>query len=138
MSSILSAQNLQTLRRRNIGRRWPCCLSPPFLSPPRPPRPPRPPDRPCPNGMLHLRSVETVVVHAVRLFLASFARLPLRRQAALDAPAFGIRLPLRARALHDLLLFVNADHEVAHHLVDHFQAAIELLHELARTVDDFE
>src|SRR4249920_576741 len=106
MSSILSAQNLQTLRRRNIGRRWPCCLSPVFLSPPLPPRPPRPPpppDRPCPNGMLNLRSLETVVVHVVHFFLASLAGLPLRRQAALDAAALGIRLPLGARPLHDLL-----------------------------------
>src|SRR5262245_60873405 len=48
MSSILSAQNLQTFRRRNIGRRCPCCLSLSFLSPPRP----RPPERFCPNGIV--------------------------------------------------------------------------------------
>src|SRR3954470_22264768 len=54
MSSILSAQNLQTLRRRNIGRRWPslpCCPPCPVVLP----RPPPPelflpfivPPRPC-------------------------------------------------------------------------------------------
>src|SRR5258706_591310 len=46
MSSILSAQNLQTFRRRNIGRRCACCLSAFFLS-----ERPRPPPRPCPNGI---------------------------------------------------------------------------------------
>src|SRR6266550_2662036 len=52
MSSILSAQNLQTLRRRNSVRRWPFSLSLGFLSRllPRPPPPP-PPERPCPNAM---------------------------------------------------------------------------------------
>src|SRR5438552_533037 len=39
MSSILSAQNLQTLRRRNIGRRWPSLP----CAPPCPPVLPRPP-----------------------------------------------------------------------------------------------
>src|SRR6188474_3712518 len=42
MSSILSEQNLHTLRRRNIGRRWPslpCAPATVFL--PRPPPEPR-------------------------------------------------------------------------------------------------
>src|SRR6187399_13834 len=47
MSSILSEQNLQTLRRRNIGRRcWPslpCCPAAPAARP-RPPPPPPPPN----------------------------------------------------------------------------------------------
>src|SRR5688572_16625340 len=37
MSSILSAQNLQTLRRRNIGRRWPSFPAAPAAGLPRPP-----------------------------------------------------------------------------------------------------
>src|SRR5688572_570695 len=41
MSSILSAQNLQTLRRRNIGRRWPSFpAAAPAAGFPRPPPPP--------------------------------------------------------------------------------------------------
>src|SRR5688572_33278628 len=41
MSSILSEQNLQTLRRRNIGRRWPSfpCAAPAAPVRPRPPPP---------------------------------------------------------------------------------------------------
>src|SRR5258706_15072717 len=101
MSSILSAQNLHTLRRRNIGRRCPCCLSPVFLSAPRP----RPPVRFCPNGTLHLHAVETVVVHVFDLSGgASLARLPLRRQAALHAPALRIGLALAPRAIDHFLL----------------------------------
>src|SRR5438067_4389519 len=41
MSSILSAQNLHTLRRRNIGRRWPSFPCAP-AAPPVLPRPPPP------------------------------------------------------------------------------------------------
>src|SRR2546425_6637394 len=42
MSSILSAQNLQIFRRRNIGRRWPPSLvAPPAAGRPRPPPPPK-------------------------------------------------------------------------------------------------
>src|SRR6186713_1959031 len=47
MSSILSEQNLQTFRRRNIGRRCapslPCCPAAPPVRP-RPPPPPPPPN----------------------------------------------------------------------------------------------
>src|SRR5687768_15502601 len=40
MSSILSEQNLHTLRRRNIGRRWPSLpCAPAALLPPPPPGP---------------------------------------------------------------------------------------------------
>src|SRR5262245_60659968 len=46
MSSIWSAQNLQTLRRRKSPRRCPPCLPSPFLSSPRPRPPPGPLLRP--------------------------------------------------------------------------------------------
>src|ERR1700720_3940622 len=72
MSSILSAQNLQTLRRRNIGRRWPCCLSPAFLSALRP----RPPDRFCPNTTSDLHSVKAIVVAVLDLDLNIGRRWP--------------------------------------------------------------
>src|SRR5437870_68837 len=41
MSSILSAQNLQTFRRRNIGRRCPPSFVAPAAGRPRPPPPPK-------------------------------------------------------------------------------------------------
>ena len=51
MSSILSEQNLQTLRRRNIGRRWPSLpVAPRAL--PASPRPPPPPLLPPPKLFL--------------------------------------------------------------------------------------
>src|ERR1041384_3195416 len=137
MSSILSAQNLQTLRRRNMGRRWPSFLSPVFLSPPRP-RPPPPPDRPCPNGMLNLRSVKSIVVVVAVHLRPAFAGLALRRQPALDAPALRLALALRARAVDDPLLFVDADDHVANHLVHHLETAIDFFHQLAGSVDDVE
>src|SRR5262245_21472138 len=120
MSSILSAQNLQTLRRRNSVRRCACPLSPPFLSPPLP-RPP-PPERPCPNGIgLHLHAVEAIVFDVVHVLRASFTRLPRRRQAALDAPPLRFGLALGARALDHLLLLVDADDHVTNHQIDHPQ-----------------
>ena len=68
----------------------------------------------------------------------AFARLPLRRQAALDAAALRLGLALGARALDDLLLLVDADDHVADDLVDHLQPAVELLHQLAAAVDHLE
>src|SRR5437867_3899707 len=108
MSSILSAQNLQTLRRRKSVRRWPCALSPVFLSPPRPrPRPPPPPERPAPKATsdpLVRPDLEPRIPRVLVLALArsALAALTLRRQPALDAPPLGIGLPLRARPLNDL------------------------------------
>src|SRR5438067_6496982 len=109
MSSILSAQNLQTLRRRKSVRRRPCALSPPLLSPPRP-RPP-PPERPCPNGTLDplvRPDLEPRISRVLVLDLArpALAGLTLRRQSTLDAPPLGVGLPLRARPLDHLLLLV--------------------------------
>src|SRR5262245_31294788 len=134
MSSILSAQNLQTLRRRNIGRRCPCCLSEPFLSPPRP----RPPDRDCPNGTLNLHSIVTVVVQVLGLRLPSLTGLALRRQPALHAAPLGTRLAPGAGPLDDLLLLVDTDDDVADDLVEDFQAPAQLFHRLARSVVDLE
>src|SRR5580704_9609188 len=125
MSSILSAQNLQTLRRRNMGRRWPCCLSPAFLSALRP-RPP--PDRFCPNGTSDLHSVKAIVVGVIDVRGSALARLANRRQPALHAPALRLGLTLRSRALDDLLLLVHADDEMANDLIENLQPAIELLH----------
>src|SRR6185312_6370063 len=134
MSSILSAQNLQTLRRRNIGRRWPCTLSPVFLSPrprPRPPAPPLPPppDRPCPNGTLHLHPVKPIVVGFFDLAgRTPLARLPDRRQSALDAAPLRVCHALRARPFDHVLFLVDADDEMADHHVHHLEAAIQLFH----------
>src|SRR5947208_13689278 len=107
MSSILSAQNLHTLRRRNIGRRCACPFSPVFLSPA---LPRAPPDRPCPNA-ISLRSLVGADfeprIHVVFVFSvarASLARLADGRKAALDTPPLGIALALGARAIDDLLL----------------------------------
>src|SRR3984893_5845233 len=102
MSSILSAQNLQTLRRRNIGRRWPCCLSPAFLSALRP----RPRLRVCPNATSNPHTVKAIVVGLLDFRGSTLTRLANRRQPALHAPALGLGLALCSRALHDLLLFV--------------------------------
>src|SRR5579859_2069569 len=135
MSSILSAQNLHTLRRRNMGRRWPCCLSPAFLSAL---RPRAPPDRFCPNGTSDLHSVKTIVVGVLEFRGSTLARLPNRRQAALHAPALGLGLTFCPRPLDDLLLFVHTDDEMAHDLVEDLQPAIELLHEIARSDDHLE
>src|ERR1700687_5119411 len=132
MSSILSAQNLQTLRRRNIGRRWPCCLSPAFLSALRP-RPP--PDRFCPNGTSDLHSVKAIVVGVVDFRGSALTRLANRRQPALHTPALPLGLTPCSRPLDDLLLFVHADDEMAYDLIENLQPAIELLHELARSDD---
>src|ERR1700730_18143895 len=134
MSSILSAQNLQTLRRRNIGRRWPCCLSPAFLSALRP----RAPDRFCPNGTSDLHSVKAIVVGVLDLGRSALTRLANRRQDAPPAAALGLGLALCPRALDDLLLLVHADDEMAQDLVEDLQPAIELLHEIARSDDHLE
>src|SRR5580704_3754588 len=134
MSSILSAQNLQTLRRRNIGRRWPCCLSPAFLSALRP----RALDRFCPNTTSDLHSVKAIVVGVIDVRGSALTRLANRRQPALHAPALGLGLTLCSRALDDLLLFVHADDEMAYDLIENLQPAIELLHELARPDDHLE
>src|SRR6266852_525753 len=134
MSSILSAQNLQTLRRRNIGRRWPCCLSPAFLSALRP----RPPDRFCPNTTSDLHSVKAIVVGVLDLGGSTLTRLANRRQPALHAPALGLGLALCSRALDDLLLLVHTDDEMAQDLIEDLQPAIELLHEIARSDDHLE
>src|SRR5687768_13774851 len=48
MSSILSEQNLHTLRRRNIGRRWPSLPCAPVVLLPRPPPDPFLPFIACP------------------------------------------------------------------------------------------
>src|SRR5438477_5403686 len=109
MSSILSAQNLQTLRRRKSVRRCPCWsfLSPalppsrPPLLPPRPPllpRPPPPPPRPGPNGTSNLH-FKTIVVLVVALGRSTLARLSHRRQTPLDAAPLGFHLALGTRAL---------------------------------------
>src|ERR1700687_712265 len=135
MSSILSAQNLQTLRRRNIGRRWPCCLSPAFLSALRP-RPP--PDRFCPNGTSDLHSVKSIVVGVVDFRGSTLTGLANPRHPRLPAPALGLGLTLRSRALDDLLLFVPSDDEMAHDLIEDLQPAIELFHEIARSDDHLE
>src|SRR5262249_26023551 len=136
MSSILSAQNLQTLRRRNIGRRCPCALSPPFLSPrPRPP----PPERPCPNAMLNLHPFVVIVVVGIDLAAhTALARLSLWRQPAFHAAALRLGLALRAGALDDLLLFIDAHDQMAHDLIHHLETAIQLLDQLAAPVDDLE
>src|SRR5262249_9288147 len=133
MSSILSAQNLQTLRRRKSVRRWPFSLSPPFLSPR-----PRPPPRPCPNAMSDLHSVKAVVVALVHVRRTSLARLPLRRPAALHAPALRLRAARRLGALDDLLFLVDPHDHVADHLIHHLEPAIELFHQFAGPVDDVE
>src|SRR5262245_18943916 len=98
MSSILSAQTLQTLRRRNVGRRCPCGVSA-FLSPPRP----RPPDRDCPKATLDLHSFVAVVVQVFGLRRPAFSGLALWRQTALHAPPLRSRLPPAPRAVDDLL-----------------------------------
>src|ERR1700681_1263522 len=135
MSSILSAQNLQTLRRRNMGRRWPCCLSPAFLSALRP-RPP--PDRFCPNGTSDLHSVKAIVVGVIDVRGSTLTRLANRRQPALHAPALGLGLTLCSRALDDLLLFLHTDAEMAHALIEALQPAMELFHEISRSDDHLE
>src|SRR3954467_2656488 len=129
MSSILSAQNLQTLRRRNSVRRCPFSLSPAFLSPARPRPPPPPPDRPCPNGMvLNLPYFESVVILVVRLTGGTpLTRLALRRQTAFHAGPLGVLPPPRLDRIDDLLVFVDADDHLADDDVHHLQPAIELL-----------
>src|SRR5256885_55089 len=124
MSSILSAQNLQTLRRRNSVRRCPFSLSPAFLSPARPRPPPPPPDRPCPNGMvLNLPYFESVVILIVGLTGGTpFARLALRRQTALHTAALRVLPPPRLDRVDDLLGLVDADDHLPDDDVHHFQA----------------
>jgi hypothetical protein len=65
-------------------------------------------------------------------------RLALRRQAALDAAPLRFGLALGARAVDHLLLLVHADDDVPDDLVHHLQAAIQLLHQLAGSVDYLE
>src|SRR4029453_12536111 len=140
MSSSLSAQNLQTLRRRNSVRRWPFSLSPGFLSRLAPgPPPPRRRHHHHPSVLvqmpwLHLYPVKSIVFGLVRFAgRTPLARLPLRRQPALHAAALGPGPPLGARPLDDLLLLIDADDHVPDHQVQHLEAAVELLHQLART-----
>src|SRR5207247_8606307 len=89
---------------------------------------------------LYLHAVEAVVfvIELVGLRRPPFAGLPLRRKAAPDAAALRIGLPLRSRAVDDFLFVVDAHDQVAHHLIHHAQPAIELLHQLARSVDHLE
>src|SRR5581483_7468771 len=88
---------------------------------------------------LNLRRIEMVVVHVVHVARrASLAGLSDGWQSALDAAAFRIGLPLRARALDDLLFFVDADDHVANHLVHHAKTTIQFLHQLAGSVDHVE
>src|SRR5580704_7081007 len=68
----------------------------------------------------------------------SLTRLPLWRQPALHSAALRLGLPLGARAIDDLLLFVDAYHEVAKDLVHHPETAIQLLHQFAGSVDHLE
>src|SRR4029450_4748800 len=154
MSSILSAQNLHTFRRRNIGRRWPSfpCWPPcppalPRPPPPPPPSPPAPPSRPpCPGhrrrrtlasrSSLHLGQIKPVIVFHVAAL--SFARLSVGRQAARHASPAG-RIGAGGRRPLDLrLIFVDADNEVANDQIRHLQASIDLLHQLAPAVDRLE
>src|SRR4051794_13557229 len=109
MSSILSAQNLQTLRRRNSVRFLSSFLS---ALPPRPPRPPSDDDdrpRPSPrmcntfqfnmvlsswfqeplHGFVDVAAKAIVVVLGA---LRAFARLPLGRQSARHAPPLRVFL----------------------------------------------
>ena len=65
----------------------------------------------------------------------AFARLPLRRQSALDTPALGLGPALGLRPIDDLLLFVHADGHVPDDQVHHPETAIQLFHQLTRPVD---
>src|SRR6476469_9061807 len=110
MSSIRSAQNLQTLRRRNRPRRWPPCLSPGAVPLPLPPGPlgflP-------PNGIVipllrfQVRAVVGHVGVVVVVVLRPLAGLPIGRQAAGDPAAARSVGPLGARPIRNLLPLVD-------------------------------
>src|SRR6202790_4479671 len=87
---------------------------------------------------LYLHSVEAIVFGLVGLRMPHLARLPDGRQPTLDAPPLGVTLALGARPVHDLLFFIHPDDHMADHLVDDFEPAIQLLHQLARAIDDLE
>src|SRR5688572_12470604 len=156
MSSILSAQNLQTFRRRKSVR----FLSS-FFSLPRPPRPSD--ERPLPSlirvpfsgsgfrvqvprtrrpgtelKLQRFVSVDAEAIIIIVLALRAFTGLPLGRQAAGHAPTLRVFLTQRARALDNAVLFVHADREMANHLIADAQAAIDFLHQLARAGDHLE
>src|SRR2546425_10690515 len=79
---------------------------------------------------LHLHRVKAVVVGFLGLGRAALARLPLGRQPAANAAPLRFALPLGPRAVDDLLFFVDANNDVAHHLIDHAEAAIELFDQI--------
>src|SRR5205814_2758278 len=67
---------------------------------------------------LNLHPVKSIVVAFVQIARrTAFARLPLRRQAALDAAPLGLGAALGLRPIDDLLFLVHADDHVADHLV---------------------
>ena len=137
MSSILSAQNLQTFRRRKSVRRWPCALSPVF-APPRP-RTARPRSSLSESPWLNLPPVEPIVLLVVLVRGRPSPGCRSRRQPALHAAPLGLGLALRARPLDDLLLLVHADDEMPDDLVaSPCSRRSSLLHQLARPVDHLE
>src|SRR5262245_15024721 len=87
---------------------------------------------------LDLHPVVPIVQVVVAVLRPAFARLALRRQAAPDTAPLRFRLPLRARAVDDLLLLVDAHDHVADDEIDHAEAPVELLHQIARSVHDLE
>src|SRR5207249_3018835 len=58
-----------------------------------------------------------ICVLVLGLARPAFARLPLRRQPALDAPPLGVGLPLGTRTLHHFFLAVDAHDEVSDDLI---------------------
>src|SRR6187402_1050449 len=125
MSSILSAQNLQTFRRRK--KPPPRRLSPPLASLASLPRaPPGPPRLGPPNAMLslHLPAVEHHVAGIVVVFaLRSFTRLTVGGQATRHAAAARLFGALGAHALGLDRRLVDADDQVAQQPFGHLEAA---------------
>src|SRR4029079_17274847 len=62
---------------------------------------------------LGLHPIKAVVFQVVALHRPAFARLALRRQAALHTATLRFGLALGARPIDDLLLFVDANDQVA-------------------------
>src|SRR5580765_1565884 len=88
---------------------------------------------------LNLPHFKSIVVLIVRLAgRPALARLPLRRQSALDAPALRVGPPSRLDGIDHFLGFVHADDHLTDDDVHHLEPAIQLLHQLAAAVDGLE
>src|SRR6185295_6689137 len=77
---------------------------------------------------LNLHPFKSIIVGIFGVHRAPFSGLALRRQSAFDSPALRFGLSLRPGAIDHLFLLVHANAEMADHLVEHLEPAIDLLH----------